>query len=522
MFPEPVRPRLDAMTTSSMPRPADGPLVVSATNPRYFTPASGPAAGRAVYLTGSHIWNNLHDGMGPGPSGQAGSERMDYAAYLRFLTERGHNFIRLWRWEQFRSQAAGGNYHLDMSPQPWARTGPGTAKDGKPRFDLDRFDDAFFDRLRDRVGTAGEAGIYVGVMLFDGWALHLSPPPDQIEGHPFHAGANINGVSAASIDDLQVLPLDPRIEAIQDAYVRKVVDTLHDLPNVLWEVANESCGGGSVTAEFAGFLGMDEAPSWGDSTDWQHRVIDVVKRHESERGYDPHPIGITMQFPVADQTKVNEPLLNSRAEWISPGFDDEIFTQGRSPMAPGSPPSRWFADPPVADGAKVVISDTDHYAPGHGDALWAWKSFLRGHHPILMDFGLIAGLEPAGEAPADTGVPPFEFYEPARWAMGDTRRLADRIGLVDMRPRRDVASSGYALVNPGIEYVVLEPHDDGRAVTVDLPAGSYLVEWFGVASRETATADPLTVESAGMVELSPPFPSSPYVLHLRLRGNGGR
>jgi hypothetical protein len=502
---------------TSLPRPADRPLIVSSRNPRYFTPASGPDAGRAVYLTGSHIWNNLHDGMGPGPDGPAEPERMDYPAYLRFLAERGHNFIRLWRWEQVRSQAAGGNYHLNMTPQPWARTGPGTAKDGKARFDLDRFDDSFFERLRDRVATAGEAGIYVGVMLFDGWALHLSPPPDQIEGHPFHAANNINGISAASINDLQVLPLDPRIQEIQEAYVRKVVDTLHDLPNVLWEVANESSGDGSVTKEFAGFLGMDEVPAWGDSTDWQYWVIDVVKRHESERGYDTHPIGMTMQFPVADQTKVNEPLRHSRAEWISPGYDDEIFTSGRHPMAPGSAPSRWFADPPIADGAKVVISDTDHYAPGQGDALWAWRSFLRGHHPILMDFGLIGGLQPAAEAPADTGVPTFTFYEPARWAMGDTRRFAERVGLVHMQPRRDIASTGYALVNPGSEYLILEPAGDGRPVTVDIIAGTYAVEWFDVTSRVTATAGTLTVESAGIVELSSPFPSSPAVLYLSVR-----
>jgi len=429
-----------------------------------------------VYLTGSHIWNNLHDGMGPGPDGPVEPERLDYPAYLRFLAERGHNFIRLWRWEQVLSQAAGGNYHLNMTPQPWARTGADPAKDGRPRYDLERFDDAFFDRLRDRVALADAAGVYVGVMLFDGWALHLSPPPDHIEGHPFHAGNNINGIAATSINDLQVLPLDPRVAAIQDAYIRKVVDTLHDLPNVLWEVANESTGDGSVTKEFAAYLGMDEAPVWGDSTEWQYRVIDVVKRHESERGYDTHPIGMTMQFPVADQTKVNEPLLGSRAEWISPGYDDEIFTQGRHPMAPGSPPSRWFAEPPAADGAKVVISDTDHYAPGHGDALWAWKSFLRGHHPILMDYGLIAGLQPAGDSAADTGVPPFEFYEPARWAMGDTRRYAERVDLVHMQPRSDIGSTGYALANPGSEYLILEPEGDGRPLTVELDAGSYLVE----------------------------------------------
>lgn len=31
---------------------------------------------------------------------------------------------------------------------------------------------------------------------------------------------------------------------------------------------------------------------------------------------------------------------------------------------------------------------------------------------------------------------------------------------VDMQPRRDLASTGYALANPGSEYLVLEP--DGK------------------------------------------------------------
>ena len=97
-------------------------------------------------------------------------------------------------------------------------------------------------------------------------------------------------------------------------------------------------------------------------------MIDVVKRYEQERGYTAHPIGMTMQFPVSDQTKVNDPLYDSRADWISPGYDDEIFADGGHPMMPGSPQSRWLEDPPAADGRKVVITDTDHYAPGRGDA----------------------------------------------------------------------------------------------------------------------------------------------------------
>src|SRR4029453_16357518 len=231
------------------PHAARGPLVVATANPRYFTVAAGEQ--QAVYLTGSHIWNNLHDGMGPGAACADTLEQLDFGAYLDFLAERGHNFIRLWRWEQFKPQAAGGEFHLCMTPQPWARTGPGGAKDGKPRFDLDRFDEAFFDRLRDRVAAAGERGIYVAVMLFDGFGLHLSPAPDHVEGHPFHAANNINGVGIGSIGDHKVLPLDPRVQQLQEAYLYNVVDTLHDLPNLLWEVANESSGGGQADPAFA-------------------------------------------------------------------------------------------------------------------------------------------------------------------------------------------------------------------------------------------------------------------------------
>ena len=147
-----------------------------------------------------------------------------------------------------------------MTPQPWQRIGPGTAKDGKPKFDLERFDQAYFDRLRDRVTAAGNEGMYVVVMLFEGFGLHLSPVPDNVEGHPFHALNNGNGVRISSIVDYQVLPFHPRIQNLQEAYIRKVIDTLHDLPNILWEVANESSGGGRIDAQFAALLGLSEIP----------------------------------------------------------------------------------------------------------------------------------------------------------------------------------------------------------------------------------------------------------------------
>jgi hypothetical protein len=152
-------------------------------------------------------------------------------------------------------------------------------------------------------------------------------------------------------------------------------------------------------------------------------------------GYDPHPIGMTMQFPVADQTKVNDPLFNGPADWISPGYDDEIFTGGRHVMEPGAPASRWVDNPPASDGRKVVITDTDHYAPpGKGDALWAWKSFLRGHNPILMDFGILAGVNPPDPSSASPGIPSYEAFDLIRYAMGDTLRYVSKMDLIKMEP----------------------------------------------------------------------------------------
>jgi hypothetical protein len=74
-------------------RDAMGPLRVHSQNPRYFADGRG----RAIYLTGSHTWANLQD-QGP----KDPPKPFDYEAYLDFLSQRGHNLIRLWAWEEAR------------------------------------------------------------------------------------------------------------------------------------------------------------------------------------------------------------------------------------------------------------------------------------------------------------------------------------------------------------------------------------------------------------------------------------
>jgi hypothetical protein len=217
------------------PAPATGPLRVHPANPRYFTDGSG----RAVYLTGSHPWNNLQD-MGattPPPA-------FDFSAYLDFLEKHGHNFVRLWRfelteWTGWNEKQAPLRF---IAQHPWKRPGPGAALDGLPKFDFEQWDDVHFKRLRSRVQAAQERGIYVSIMLFEGWCLRQRP--SLWAGHPMNAANNINGINGDPNGDgygLEVQMLQvAAITDLQKAYIRKVIDTVNDLDNVLYEISNES------------------------------------------------------------------------------------------------------------------------------------------------------------------------------------------------------------------------------------------------------------------------------------------
>lgn len=381
---------------SAQSSPTAGPLSIGTFNPRYFTDGSG----RAVYLTGSHNWDNLLD--------RSGKPNFDYSAYLDFLSRHNHNFIRLWTRE---NAAPGPNLpHRDSHPLPYQRTGPGTALDGKPKFDLSKFESAYFERLRSRVVEAQKRGIYVMVMLFHGFSIHnkgggrLNPWP----GHPFNVQNNINGIDGdlngnGEGEEVHTLKL-LAVTNIQEAYVRRVVDTVNDLDNVLYEIANESHR---------------------QSAQWQYHMIRLIQNYEKNKPKQ-HPVVMTFMWNGAGDH----------------GNDDNalLFAAPADAVSPGRGPKHEYQnDPPPARGAKVIISDTDHLWGVGGDEDWVWKTFLRGLNPIFMD--------PIEEPKWDS----------VRKAMGQTLTVAKRIDLARMIPRNDLASTEYCLANPGVEYLIYLP-----------------------------------------------------------------
>ena len=308
-------------------------------NPRYFTDNSG----RAILLTGSHTWNNLVD-MGPTDPPAA----FDYDAYLDWMAKRHHNFFRLWTWELLSWDTRGNREEQAVkhyvTPQPWKRTGPGKALDGKPKFDLEQFDDEYFTRLRDRVRAAQDRGLYPAVMLFEGWGLQFSP--DAWKNHPFHPDNNINGVNG---------DLDGDGMGLEIHQGRSPRD---------YGIAASLCAQGDRNGQPVrqrAVRDLQREPSAVDPMavrhDPVHQGVRTRPAETASRGHD-----------VPIQRRQQQTLFDSPADWISP-----------------NPEGGYRDDPPAADGRKVIVSDTDHLWGIGGNAAWVWKSFLRGLNPIFMD-----------------------------------------------------------------------------------------------------------------------------------------
>ncbi|PIZ42729.1 MAG: hypothetical protein COY42_17025, partial [Armatimonadetes bacterium CG_4_10_14_0_8_um_filter_66_14] len=80
-----------------------GPLRVHSDNPRYFTDGTKNPDGspKAVYLTGSHTWNNQQEieDFRPAKSPVPLTGKFDFDRYLGFLNSYNHNFYRHWIFE---------------------------------------------------------------------------------------------------------------------------------------------------------------------------------------------------------------------------------------------------------------------------------------------------------------------------------------------------------------------------------------------------------------------------------------
>jgi hypothetical protein len=269
----------------------------------------------------------------------------------------------------------------------------------------------------------------------------------------------MNGINGdpngdASGAESQTLAI-PAITAIQEAYVKAVVDAVNDLDNVIYEISNES------------------DPS---SDAWQYHMIDLIRSYEASKPKQ-HPVGMSVPYPTVPKGSNND-VLNSSADWVSMNGNID--------------------DPIVADGSKVSLWDTDHVCGICGDAASPWRSFTRGHNMLFMDG--YDGSPGVGDPKYDPKDPKWDSI---RRNMGYARSYALRMDLARAVPRNDLSSTGYCLAVQGSEFLIFLP--DGGSATVNLSgaAGTFKVEWFNPATGQTVTG--ATVVGGKSVALDAPF-----------------
>ncbi len=448
------------------------PLTASG-NPNYFQDADG----HVLVLNGSHTWNNLQDW------GEGSPQIFDFNAYVGFLRAHDHNLTLLWRTELPKfcgfPSTDGSAPMISVSPHPWKRTGPGNATDGGLKFDLTRFDDGYFNRLRSRVQALNSSGIYTGVYLFTGEWLNVYRC--SVDGYPFTGANNINGIDDGythGVNGIRSMTMTSpdAISAIQDAYVEKVIDTLNDLPNVLWAVS-------------------EEAP--GNSTWWHDHQISHIRSYEASKPF-LHPIGFPVPASADDSV-----ITNSDADWIAPAR----HISPTSSCGHGNP------------ACKVSINDSDHsyfgmwWDDAQRNRNYAWQNFLGGSQVLFMDPYVVSYPREARNlclSPAN-GIcsAPDPRWDNFRDNLGQISRYGRRLNLANVAPHNSLSSTTYCLAqtpSQGAEYLVYAP--SGGSFTVDLSAMSssraLSVEWFNPSTGETMTADAVAAGSSSQ-SFTPPF-----------------
>lgn len=447
---------------------AGQPLALHPDNPHYFLWQGRPAV---LVGSGEHY-------------GAVLNLDFDYVTYLKTLQADGLNHTRTFS-GVYREVPS--SFHITDNPLapkpnryicPWARSDTPGYYDGGNKFDLTRWDTAYFRRLKDFLRWAARCGVVVEFNLF--CPLYN----DELwRASPLNAANNVNGVGNCPRTEVYTLK-HPDLLDVQLRFVRKVVTELRDFDNLYYEVCNEPYFGG-VTLE------------------WQHRVVDTIvetekdfpKRHlismnianGRKRVDRPHPKVSILNFHYCvppDTVALNYDLNRVIGE-------NETGFRGKADVLYRT--EAW--DFLLAGGA--LFSHLDYsFTPGHPDG-------------TLRDY-----RSPGGGSPE------------LRRQLRVLRQFMEKLPLVRMKPDNSVVLSvqpklsAWALVEPGKTYAVslhvplprkpkkldqLLRKDLTCRVTLKLPSGRFLAEWVDTKTGRTVGSEQFQHAGGPRVLASPAF-----------------
>ena len=319
-----------------------------------------------------------------------------FERYLDDAADKGITLTRLFT--LFRELQTSINPYSTCKPEspdyvaPFERTGPGRALDGEPKFDLDKPNPEFFERLHGFLSLASERGIIVELVMLsntygeDVWALN-----------PLNPANNLSGLEPFAWPDYMSLR-HPDLFAVQSAHVRRIVEETNRYDNVIYEICNEP--GGQVGGAGSGH------PSLGEVNGWLEALIEVVRETEASLPnrhlvagqeafqYEPreHPTDRTFRAMDYDVVDVHA-LPNVPYDGVAYQLGEFMSKQLRLRAL------RDFGLATYGE-AKPLNQDEDNIASQYkDDEGWtihrkrAWTTLLTGGHYDYIDFSIQPRLE---------------------------------------------------------------------------------------------------------------------------------
>lgn len=211
---------------------------------------------------------------------------LDYKAYLDVLEKYHFNLTRVFVGTYFE-----GNYH-DAGPKeqqvnkesnntlavppdyllvPWARSNiPGYASGGN-KFDLDKWDNRYFVRLKEFCREASARGIVVEIVFFS-----ANYKPAYWMNSPLNSHNNINHTEAVSYNEVYHAA-NKKLIRYQLAVVGKIVREVNEFDNVYFELCNEPYWLKGIPEVDTSIHGQEVTP---EIYSWQHDIAVTIKKTE--------------------------------------------------------------------------------------------------------------------------------------------------------------------------------------------------------------------------------------------------
>jgi hypothetical protein len=281
---------LSALVFASISRAVTSaePLALHPKNPHYFLFRGKPAI---LVTSGEHY-------------GAVLNLDFDYRKYLATLAKDKLNLTRTFTGAYVEPVGAFKIERNTLAPSagrlicPWARSNTPGYINGGARFDLTRWDDAYFRRLKEFVAMADEYGIIVELNLFT--PMYEEP---QWDYSPMKSSNNVNGIGKVGKHEVYTTDQEPALLEVQEAMVRKIVIELNGFDNLYYEICNEPYFGGVTRG-------------------WHDRITDVIvstekalpKKHliswnvanDYAKVKDPHPAISIINFHYARPAAVTD------------------------------------------------------------------------------------------------------------------------------------------------------------------------------------------------------------------------